>query len=154
MVRIAENVNFLGSKRKWVKLLILEVYNVFWRKKYTYNHVFSNNAELVEIYKLWAMNEFETAHGYPFDEKNKRFFLFHRSIMGCIKLGWCCFIYSYYSRPIQQLVTHTNILPKLFVSNCLQTVVFLCVNLINKNIQGQSWWSLSSKDDCMYSENN
>ena len=75
--------------------------------------------------------------------RKTRDFLCHRSIMGCIKLGWCCFINSYYSRPIQQLVTHTNILPKLFVSNCLQTVVFLCVNLINKNIQGQSWWSLS-----------
>ena len=76
-------------------------------------------------------------------EKQEIFFWSHRSIMGCINLVWCCFINSYYSRPIQQLVTHTNILPKLFVSNCLQTVVFLCVNLINKNIQGQSWWSLS-----------
>ena len=116
--------------------------------KNTYNHVFSNNTELVEIYKIWEMTEFETAHGYLM-RKTRDFFWSHRSIMGCINLVWCCFINSYYSRPIQQLVTHTNILPKLFVSNCLQTVVFLCVNLINKNIQGQSWWSLSSKDDCI-----
>ena len=96
--------------------------------------LFVNSAEFVE------MTAFETKH--LFDEKNIEFVFISPEHNYVGRLWYCSFIESYYSRPIQQLVTHTNILPKLFVSNCLQTVVFLCVNLINKNIQGQSWWSL------------
>ena len=117
--------HFLCAKRNWVKSLIVELYNVIWWKnihKITFFQIIRNFLKSVK-FEQWMNLKLVI-----WSEKQEIFFWSHQSIMGCLKLGWCCFINFYYSRPIQQLVTHTNILPKLFVGNCLQTVVFLCVN--------------------------